>query len=241
MISISNFSCGYDGENILQDINIDIDSNLSILGVNGSGKSTLAKAVCGLIEFEGKIEIDSKSVNKLDLKQKAKLISYVPAKLDSFDNFITVFEFVQLSRFAYKQRFFEYTKEDRKIALEALKTLEILHLKDHGVNSLSSGEAALVLIASALAQQSDIIIFDEPTANLDPKNTKVIAQHIKELTKTHQIILITHDLHLACFIGSSVAFIKERSLLYYEDSFFNDETLGELFGIEFRDMAAVYA
>lgn len=241
MISISNFSCGYNGKNILQNINLDIDSHLSILGVNGSGKSTLAKAVCGLIEFEGKIEIDSKALNKFDLKQKAKLISYVPSKLESYEGYITVFEFVQLSRFAYKQRFFEYTKEDRGIAQQSLKTLDILHLKDHNINSLSSGESALVLIASALTQQSDIIIFDEPTANLDPKNSKVIAGHIKELTKSHQIILITHDLHLACFIGSPVAFIKERSLLYFEDSFFNDDTLQELYGIEFQNMAAVYA
>ena len=89
-------------------------------------------------------------------------------------------------------------------------------------------------------QESDIVIFDEPTANLDPKNSKAIARHIKKLKKDHTVILITHDLHLAHYINSPVGFIKEHTLHYFEDDFFNDKKLEELYGVAFHALAVQY-
>jgi iron complex transport system ATP-binding protein len=105
---------------------------------------------------------------------------------------------------------------------------------------LSSGEQQLTLIAQALAQQSEIIIFDEPTANLDPHNSKIIAEHIKGLKEYHQIILITHDLNLASYVQNPVLFIKEKKAHYYEDGFFDDSVLKELYGVEFESLAVKY-
>ncbi len=241
MIKLNSLRCKYNKKLILDNISFEINSHLSILGANGSGKSTLAKAICGLVDYDGCISINGEDIKELSLKEKAKLISYIPTKLEVYDPYISVEEFVLLSRFAHKQNFLDYSDKDKKITLNTLEFLNISHLKDSGINSLSSGEAQLVLIASALTAQSKIIILDEPTANLDPKNSKIIAQHIKGLKDYHQVILITHDLHLASFIDSPTLFIKDSKINYYKDEFFKDDILRELYDVDFNNLAVEYA
>lgn len=240
MIELKSLSCSYGNDIILQDININIESHISILGANGSGKSTLVRAVCALIPYKGDVRIDGLDAKELSLLEMAKTISYIPAKLEIYDSFISVEDFVLLGRFAYKKSFFEYSDKDRAIADQKIKLLGLDHLKRHTLASLSSGEQQLALIAAALAQESRIIIFDEPTANLDPHNSKVIAHYIKKLKETHQVVLITHDLHLACYIDSPIAFIKDKKVHLYGRDFFDDEVLKELWGVEFFSLAVKY-
>ena len=240
MIELKNLKCTFTKRTILENVSLKIENHLSILGANGSGKSTLAKAICSLIEFEGEVSINDKNIQELSLNEKAKTLSYIPAKLEIYDSFITVEEFVLLGRFPYKKSFFEYSEKDKNITSQTLDFLKISHLKNSTISSLSSGEQQLALIAQALAQQSKIIIFDEPTANLDPHNSKIIAEHIKGLKEYHQIILITHDLHLAAYVNNPVVFIKNRTTHYYEDNFFNDSRLEELYNVSFDSLAVKY-
>jgi len=240
MISLQNLNCSFQQKTILQNINLNIKSHITILGANGSGKSTLAKAICALMEYEGEVSINNTNIKDFSLIQKAKELSYIPAKLEIYDEYISVEEFVLLGRFAYKKSFLEYASKDKKITQETLKFLNIEHLAQHSLSSLSSGEQQLTLIAQALTQQSKIIIFDEPTANLDPYNSKIIAQHIKGLKEFHQIILITHDLHLAAYVDSPIVFIKNKTATLYEDNFFEDERLQELYGVAFNSLAVKY-
>lgn len=240
MIDIKNLSCSFGNKTILNNITLSIHSHLSILGANGTGKSTLAKTICGLIRQDGEIFINNANIQELSLIEKAKHISYIPAKLEIYDSFISVEEFVLLGRFPYKKSFFEYSDKDKKITQQTLEFLNIAHLKEHTVNSLSSGEQQLTLIAQALAQQSEVMIFDEPTANLDPHNTKIIAEYIKGLKDYHQVILITHDLHLASYFDSDVAFLKEGSVSLHKGDFFNDSTLSELYNVKFKNLVAQY-
>jgi len=240
VIELKNLSCSYERKIILEDISLKIPQHLTILGANGAGKSTLAKAICSLIEYEGEILLDDADIKKLKPKERAKLLAYIPAKLELYDAYITLFEFVLLGRFPFKKNLFDYSKEDRDIVRESLEFLHLSHLSKHSLNSLSSGESQLALIAQALTQKSRIIIFDEPTANLDPKNSKIIAQQIKMLQKSREIILITHDIHLAKFIDAPIAFIKEKKLLYFEQDFFEPQTLSKLYEVEFDALAVKY-
>ncbi|MFT7003861.1 MAG: iron complex transport system ATP-binding protein [Sulfurimonas sp.] len=242
MIKLDSLRCTYGEKTILNDISINVENHLSILGANGSGKSTLAKALCNLIEYDGSVSIDGVDIKEMSLKDRAKMLSYIPAKLEIYDSFISVEEFVLLGRFAHKRNFFDYSDKDKKIAENTLEFLKISHLNGQTLNSLSSGEAQLVLIASALSAQSKIIILDEPTANLDPHNAKKIAQHIKGLKDYHQVILITHDLHLAAYIDSPTLFIKDSDATYFEkkEEFFNNPTLAQLYEVEFEDLAVKY-
>ncbi len=240
MIELNSLRCKYYEKIILENISLKIDTHLTVLGSNGSGKSTLAKALCNLIDYEGKISFDGKNIKDMSLKDRAKLISYIPTKLEVYDPYISVEEFVLLSRFAYKNNFFDYSQKDKKIVKNTLEFLKISHLKNHALSSLSSGEAQLILMAGALVQQSKIIILDEPTANLDPHNSKIIAQHIKGLKEYHQVILITHDLHLASFVDSPILFVKDTKTLFYENNFFKDDVLKKLYGVEFDSLAVKY-
>jgi iron complex transport system ATP-binding protein len=240
MIELRSLSCSYSKENILKDIDLFIPSHLTILGANGSGKSTLVRCICSLTEYDGEIVIDEANVKNLSNLDRAKTLSYIPAKLEIYDSFITLYDFILLGRFAYKKTFFEYSKEDKKIADEKIGILGLEHLRDHTLSSLSSGEQQLAMIAAALCQQSKIIIFDEPSANLDPHNSKIIANYIKKLKETHQIILITHDLYLAHYVDSDIAFIKDKKVSLYDNGFFNDEVLKDLYGVEFHSMALKY-
>ena len=240
MIELKNLKCTFENRTILENISLKIENHITLLGANGSGKSTLAKAICSLIDFDGEVKIDNTNIKEISLNDKAKILSYIPAKLEIYDSFISVEEFVLLGRFPYKKSFFEYSEKDKNITQQTLEFLKISHLKKSSVSSLSSGEQQLALIAQALAQQSKIIIFDEPTANLDPHNSKVIAEHIKGLKEYHQIILITHDLHLASYVASPVIFIKNKTTHYYEDNFFDNATLEELYNVPFDSLAVKY-
>jgi len=240
MIELDSLSCHYGDKTILNNISLKITNHLTVLGANGSGKSTLAKAICSLVEFDGIVKIDGNDIKNLAFKDRAKIISYIPTKLEVYDRYLLVEEFVLLSRFAYKSSFFDYSNEDKKIAKETLEFLELSYLLKQPLSSLSSGETQLVLIAQALVGQSKIIIFDEPTANLDPKNSKIIAQRIKSLKEYHEIILITHDLNLASYIDSPVFFIKDRKGNYFENDFFNEENLKEFYEVEFNSLVLVY-
>ena len=240
MIKIENLSCHFKEKSVLENVSLNIKNHLCILGANGSGKSTLAKAISSLVAFNGSIFIGDEKSEKLSLKERAKLLSYIPAKLEIYDTFMSVDEFVLLGRFAYKKSLFDYSKSDKTIADGSIKLLKIEHLRESSISSLSSGEQQLVLIAQALTQQSKIIIFDEPTANLDPHNSKIIAEHIKGLKEYHQIILITHDLHLASYIDMPVVFIKEKTTHYFEDGFFDDANLQKLYGVKFKNLSVTY-
>ncbi|MDQ7043736.1 MAG: ABC transporter ATP-binding protein [Sulfurimonas sp.] len=234
MISLKSVSCRFGDKIVLDNISCNIASHLSILGANGAGKSTLAKLICNLVEYDGSVRVNRKNIGEYSLKERAQLLSYIPAKLEVYDSFISLEAFVLLGRFSYKKSLFDYSSSDKKIAAECLEFLNISHLSSHPVSSLSSGETQLALIAQALSQQSKIIIFDEPTANLDPKNSKIIAQHIKGLKEYHQVILITHDIALAAFINSPVAFIKNKKVHFYEQEFFKKETLESLYEVDFE-------
>lgn len=227
MIEFSNFSCSFNNREILKNINLKIKDHLVILGSNGSGKSTLVKSVCKLVKYEGNILLDGKNTETYEQKELAKKVVYIPTKLEIADEFISVEEFVLLGRFAHKRSFFDYTKEDRLLVEKNLEFLKLSHLKKHSVKSLSSGEQQLIQIAQALTQQSKTIIFDEPTANLDPRNTMLIASHIRELKNSHNILVITHDLEFASSLGIDVAFIKNASVRLYNEQIDFKEMVNE--------------
>jgi iron complex transport system ATP-binding protein len=241
MIKLHKLSVRFGKKKVLQNLSFEIEGHLTIVGANGSGKSTLAKCLAGLNSYSGTIEIQNINAAKIPAKERAKLLCYIPTKLEVYDAFITVEEFVLLGRFPHKESLFDYSQKDREIVRTMMEFLKITHLAKQQIGELSSGEQQLTLIAQALTQQSKIIIFDEPTANLDPKNSKIIAQHIKELQKSHTVILITHDLHLAAFIGSQILFLDDTTAALYGDEFFDDDVLERLYGVAFHALAVKYA
>jgi len=234
-MKISKVFLSYDGKTVLQDISFTLQNHLCILGSNGSGKSTLAKALCGLISYEGSIKVLEKELSDLSSKERAKLISYIPSKMESFEQFTTLEDFVLLGRYPYKENYKDYSKEDKEIVSKILIELGLTPLRKNTLHELSSGQQQLTLIAQALVGQSMVLIFDEPTANLDPKNTALFVQEFKKLRQSYQTILITHDIQLASYFNDPVLFIQDKGAEFFEEGFFETQRLSKAYGITFKN------
>jgi len=233
MISVSNLSCGYD-RTVLNAVSFSCRGNLAVLGANGVGKSTLAKALCGLLPYKGEILIDDIPLKTYSAAERAKNITYIPPKLNSFDAYITVEEFVLMGRYPHKPALSSYSGKDVK-RVRALLDEAGLEPK-HAITALSSGQQQLVLIAQALVQESRIILFDEPTANLDPKHAHDFYRSLQKLPTQTQKIVITHDLHFARALGYPVLFLHDDTVRLYEDprTFFTPQNLESCYGVAFR-------
>ncbi len=232
---LSKLCLSYDDTNILDDIHLNSDAHISILGANGSGKSTLAKALCGLLPYEGSILIDGLELRGMEAKQRAKKIAYIPSKMQSFEQFTSVEEFVLLGRYPYKNSYKDYSSNDKQHVRDILQELHITDLKKYNLDALSSGQQQLVLIAQALVQESEYIIFDEPTSNLDPKNTQLFLQEFKKLRQKHTTILITHDIQLASHLNDPVLFIKDAKTKFYKNGFFEKDFLSSAYDVRFKN------
>jgi iron complex transport system ATP-binding protein len=239
VIELRNLTCHYGERQVLRNISVCVKDHVCVLGANGSGKSTLAKALCRLIDYNGSILYDGMRCNAADLAQE---ITYIPAKLESYDPYISVEEFVLLGRFPHKERFIDYSDKDRAIVSKTLQQLNLQPLASQALHTLSSGEQQLVLIAQALTQQSRTIIFDEPTANLDPANVKKVANIIKMLKRSYRVILISHDLHLAHYFDAPILFIADGDAVLYKknETFFEPAMLSHHYGVAFDGLAVRY-
>ena len=235
-MKVSALSVSYTDSPILQqvDFTIEEDMHLTVLGANGSGKSTLAKALCGLLPYHGSITIQDSELCDIPAKERAKRIAYIPSKMESFEQFTTVEDFVLLGRYPYKTSFKDYSDEDRKIVQEVLDELSLHELSRNRLHELSSGQQQLVLIAQALAQKSRLLIFDEPTSNLDPKNTALFVKELQKLRKKHITVLITHDIQLAAYLDDPVLFIHESKAKFHPTGFFETDCLSRAYGVQFR-------
>lgn len=232
MVKVQAISCGYQ-QQVITNISFESHNNLVILGVNGVGKSTLCKALCGLLPYTGQVNINGRDLQKLSFSERAKAITYIPAKLESYDTNITVFDFVLMGRYPYKTAFTAYSEEDKRIVLDRLKEEQLDPKKMIG--ELSSGQQQLLLITQAFVQESQIILFDEPTANLDPQHAKAFYDALNRLDSTIQKVLVTHDLNLARSVGYEILFLSEMGVHFYNDpsEFFTEENLKRCYGVDF--------
>ncbi|MCF6205691.1 MAG: energy-coupling factor ABC transporter ATP-binding protein [Sulfurovum sp.] len=193
--------------------------NLVILGANGVGKTTLAKVLCGLIPSEC-VEVCGINPSKHFGTKRAKYINYLPPKLEVYDAFLSVEAFLQLSHF------------NTALSIEGvLKQLHITHLKEQPCHTLSSGEAQLVLIASALLHGADFTLFDEPTANLDPVRMRRLFTLLHTDATLPSKLVITHNLDLAYRLGFDVLYLHQGKVAFHgsSEAFFAQENLDALY------------
>lgn len=195
MIELKDVSFVYEGSdnNVLSNINIKINDgeSIGIIGANGAGKSTILKLIVGLeLKFQGEIFVNEIKVEKKNLQEIRKKIGYVFQDSEAQLFMPTIYEDVS---FAPKN--YGFSKEEvHKRTMEALKSIGIEDLKDRPIYHLSGGQKKLASIATVLSMNPDILIFDEPTVALDPKNRRRFIEVLNSL-KTSKIVT-SHDLDL---------------------------------------------
>lgn len=213
-IILNNLSFGYNKKNILKDINMSFERNkfYSILGPNGSGKTTLLKNILKALPANDKtVYIDSLDINTYKNKDLAKKVSSVPQNTNlEFD--FTSFDVVLMGRSPHLKRFERESKKDYEIVKEAMVITNTWYLKDKYINQLSGGERQKVIVARALAQESTIILLDEPISNLDIQNQIDIMDTLKFLNREVTIISVLHDLNLAAQYSNCILLLKNGEI-----------------------------
>lgn len=199
IIELKNLSCFYTKhKKITEDVSMGIDQGkfISIIGPNGAGKTSLIKAIVGLIKYEGSIELKGKDIKSYKHREIAKIISYVPQHFPSIED-VTVRDFIAFARHPYNRGFLE-SKEDKDAINGAIKALDLELIADKNVDELSGGQKQKVLLASVIAQDTEIIILDEPTTYLDLFNQYETLETIHNFHQNGKtIIAVVHDINHA--------------------------------------------
>ena len=182
-----------------------------LLGKNGSGKTTLFKTILGILKPEGgSMRFDGQDLMRLSRKERAGLIAYVPQRIQF--GALTVYDSVLLGRVS---RFgFRAGKKDHETVERILREMRLEDFAVRNVEELSGGEQQKVAIARALAQEPRLLVFDEPTGNLDLANEQLILSEARRVAKEKGVgILISlHDLNQALDLGDRFFFMKDGQI-----------------------------
>jgi iron complex transport system ATP-binding protein len=208
----------------------------AILGPNGSGKTTLFKCVAGLWKPQtGSVSYQNHEVLSLSERARARLIAVVPQDHEPPFPY-SVRDVVLMGRAAHVGAFASPGKHDLHIANEALTTLGIDPLRNKPYTQISGGERQLVLVARALAQQSPILLLDEPTSHLDFRNQLRVLLKVREIARERNItVLMTlHDPNLALLFADNVIVLSQGKVQVQgqADQVITAETMASVYGVE---------
>ena len=217
VISLSQLSVGYSlSHPVISDINLELRSGqlACLIGENGIGKSTLLKTLTGFLpKLKGSLLLGNRDIESFSQRELARQVSIVLTQKPDVQN-LTIEEIIGLGRSPYTGFFGRLRAEDRKVVDDAIATMGIEKLRGRMIQTLSDGERQKVMIAKALAQETPIILLDEPTAFLDFPSKAETFQSLQRMAHERDklILLSTHDLELAVRFADSLLEVKSGRL-----------------------------
>ncbi len=218
-ISIKNLTTGYRHHRETTNVGIDLNAELRrgeltcLLGPNGSGKSTLLRTLCGFQPaMEGTVCVAGKEINEYSSAELARLISVVLTDNSRITD-MTVWDVVAMGRSPYTNFWGKLTEEDIEEVDRCMQLAGISEFAKRSIRTLSDGERQKVMIAKAIAQDTDIIVLDEPTAFLDYPNKvgMLILLHKIAKTMNKAVLLSTHDMEHALQVADQI-WLLDKSL-----------------------------
>jgi iron complex transport system ATP-binding protein len=216
-VAVQELSWKYGKQAILTNINLAVDRGkfYSIIGPNGSGKTTLLRNISRNLEPAAhSVFIDDTDITGLSGRDMAKRLSVVPQNTNiEFDFSVT--DIVLMGRSPYMKRFGSESQEDMEIAERAMRTTNTWHLKEKSINEISGGERQRVIVARALAQETDIMLLDEPVSQLDIHHQIEMMELICSLIRARALtaISVMHDLNLAAQYSDYLILISEGRIV----------------------------
>ena len=190
----------FNGTPVLRQVAVEVEAGawLSLIGPNGAGKTTLLRAIAGVVDARGEIEVVGQSVRALSRRRLARLVAVVPQKPHTPAG-MTVLDYVLLGRTPYISYWGMESRRDIRLVGEVMERLDLQEMAGRLLGSLSGGELQRVVLARALAQQAPVLLLDEPTASLDLGHQQQVLELVDRLRREEEkaVLSAMHDLTLA--------------------------------------------
>jgi iron complex transport system ATP-binding protein len=235
-LEVSRLSFSYEETRVLSDLSFAVGSAefFVVIGPNGSGKTTLMKLAAGLLKAErSAIRIMGKDIRAYGRKELARRIAFVP-QLVPTDFPFTVFEVVLFGRAPHQGSFGLESRDDLRLAEQAMAFTEVGHLARRRMDQLSGGERQRVFIARAICQEPEIMILDEPTASLDIAHQMRIMDLMEKMKgeKRITVIMVSHDVNLAAMYADTLLLLQDGRLAEWgaPEDVLRYETLERVYG-----------
>ncbi len=237
-IETKNLNISYGSLDIVKDLNLSIPKGkiTTIIGANGCGKSTILKTVARILQPKsGNIYINGKDINSQKTKDLAKIMAVLPQSPQAPSG-LTVEELIAYGRFPHQSGFGKLKKEDNDIINWALEVTGISEFRDRSIEALSGGQRQRAWIAMALAQETDILVLDEPTTYLDLAHQLEVLNLLEELNKKQgtTIVMVIHELNNAARFADHMIGVKKGQIVCEGSAYdvMTKENLKELFNID---------
>lgn len=216
-LSVESLNFKYSTEDVLKMITFQVPkgSFVSILGPNGSGKTTLLKSLSHLLKPQsGVIHLKDRNLKDYSHKELARTIAVVHQNQPTEFDF-SVEDVVLMGRYPHLRQFQSEGSKDHEVARSAMKRTAITHLKDKNLKHISGGERQRVMIARALAQESDTLLLDEPISHLDIKYQLEILKMCRDLSHDKEMTVVTtlHDINMAARFSDYIILMRSGEII----------------------------
>lgn len=237
-MNIQELTKTYDGKTVVDSVSLEIPKGkvLSLIGPNGAGKSTVMGMISRLIaRDEGMVDFHGKDIGKWKSRELSKKLAIL-TQSNQIQMKLTVQELVAFGRFPYSGN--RITKEDQKIIDQAIAYMELKEMRDRFIDELSGGQRQRAMIAMVIAQDTDYVLLDEPTNNLDIYHAanmmKIVRRLCDELGKT--VVLVLHEINYAAFYSDYIcAFVDGRIAKFGTvEEVMTKENLSEIYQVDFE-------
>jgi zinc transport system ATP-binding protein len=232
VITIEGLTFGYNGAPVLEDVNLTINQKefVWVVGPNGGGKTTLLKLMLGLLRpARGMVRVFGQSP-----RQARPRIGYMPQYVQLDPQFpVDVLDIVLMGRLGNGVRWGPHRKHDKEAAAQALREVGLWEKHGHSFSTLSGGQQRRLLIARALACEPDLLLLDEPTANLDLVFERELFELLRKLNQRLTIVMVSHD---PAFVSQFVERVVcvNRKVAVHPTSEMEEEIMNELYGRRVR-------
>ena len=239
-MDVKNLTKKYDGKTVVDSVSFEIPKGkvTSLIGPNGAGKSTVMGVISRLIARDGgSVNFESQDISKWKSKELAKRLAIL-TQTNNIQMKLTVRELVTFGRFPYSGG--HNTAEDEAIIDKAIAYMELQDIQDQFIDELSGGQRQRAYIAMVIAQDTEYVLLDEPTNNLDIYHAsnmmKIVRRLCDELGKT--VILVLHEINYAAFYSDYICAFKDGRIAKFGtvEEVMTKETLSQIYQVDFEIM-----